>query len=161
MCLVQFIVFSVCLYEVETWIFRKNGCKKLEMWCWKRTTRTPWTARRSIASILVEPHGSSIMSLAHCPVLSPHCSEVAEEEKDRPDQGNHHTFRRRDSPNGSLPLEIKRSRRTDPQWNNIIRGSHRSTMRIPTKEYIVHMYVCITRLRFTLLSNDKHRKTIN
>jgi hypothetical protein len=57
MRLVRSLVFSICLYGVETWTLRANERKRLdafEMWCWRRMTRTPWTARRSNASILAE-----------------------------------------------------------------------------------------------------------
>ena len=50
-------VFPVVMYRCESWTIKKAECKRidaLEMWCWKRLLRVPWTARRSNQSILKE-----------------------------------------------------------------------------------------------------------
>ena len=51
------MVFPVVMYGHESWIIRKAECWKinaLELWCWRRLLRVPWTARRSNQSILKE-----------------------------------------------------------------------------------------------------------
>ena len=40
-----------------SWTIKKAECQKtdaLELWCWRRVLRVPWTARRSNQSILKE-----------------------------------------------------------------------------------------------------------
>ena len=51
------MVFPAVIYECESWIIKKAECQRidaLELWCWKRLLRVPWTARRSNQSILNE-----------------------------------------------------------------------------------------------------------
>ena len=51
------MVFLVVMYGCESWTVRKAECQKMdafELWCWRRLSRVPWTARRSIQSILKE-----------------------------------------------------------------------------------------------------------
>ena len=43
------MVFPVVMYGCESWTL-----KKVELWCWRRLLRVPWTARRSNQSILKE-----------------------------------------------------------------------------------------------------------
>jgi len=53
--LVKTMVFSVVMYGCESWTVRKAECRRmdaLELWCWRRLLRVPWTARRSNESIL-------------------------------------------------------------------------------------------------------------
>ena len=55
--LVKAMVFSVVIYECESWTVRKAEGRKIdasELWCWRRLLRVPWTARRSNQSILKE-----------------------------------------------------------------------------------------------------------
>ena len=43
--------------DVESWTVKKaehQGIDAFELWCWRRLLRVPWTARRSIQSILKE-----------------------------------------------------------------------------------------------------------
>ena len=45
------------MYGCESWTVKKAECRKidaLELWCWRRLLRVPWTARRSNQSILKE-----------------------------------------------------------------------------------------------------------
>ena len=45
------------MYGCESWTIKKAECLRndaLELWCWKRLLRVPWTARRSNQSILKE-----------------------------------------------------------------------------------------------------------
>ena len=56
-CLVKAMVFPVVMYECESWTVKKAECRRidaLELWCWRRLLRVPWTARRSNQSILKE-----------------------------------------------------------------------------------------------------------
>ena len=49
--------FPVVIYGCESWTIKKTehrGIDALELWCWKRRLRVPWTARRSNQSILKE-----------------------------------------------------------------------------------------------------------
>ena len=43
------------MYECESWTVKKAECWRIdafELWCWRWFLRVPWTARRSIQSIL-------------------------------------------------------------------------------------------------------------
>ena len=62
--LVKAMVFPVVMYGCESWTVKKAECRKiyaLELWCWRRLLRVPWTARRSNQSIQKEI--SSVCSL--------------------------------------------------------------------------------------------------
>ena len=55
--LVKAMVFPVVMYGCDSWTTEKAECRKIdafELWCWKRSLRVPWTARRSNQSILKE-----------------------------------------------------------------------------------------------------------
>ena len=52
--LVKAIVFPVVMYGCENWTIKKAKHHTLELWCWRRLLRVPWTARRSNQSILKE-----------------------------------------------------------------------------------------------------------
>ena len=56
-CLVKAMVFPVVMYGCESWTIKKAECQRIdafELWCWRRLLRVPWTARRSIQSMLKE-----------------------------------------------------------------------------------------------------------
>ena len=58
-CLVKATVFSVVMYGCESWTIKKAECQRIdafELWCWRRLSRVPWTARRSNQSILKKIH---------------------------------------------------------------------------------------------------------
>src|SRR5574341_1027559 len=55
--LVKAMVFPVFMYGYESWTVKKAERQRIdafELWCWRRLLRVPWTARRSIQSILKE-----------------------------------------------------------------------------------------------------------
>ena len=55
--LVKAMVFPVVMYGHESWTVKKAERRRIdafEMWCWRRLSRVPWTARRSNQSILKE-----------------------------------------------------------------------------------------------------------
>ena len=55
-CIVKAMVFPVVMYGFESWIIKKAEHQRvdaLELWCWRRLLRVPWTAR-SNKSILKE-----------------------------------------------------------------------------------------------------------
>ena len=54
--LVKAMVFPVVMYGCESWTIKKAECRidALELCCWRRLLRIPWTARRSNLSILKE-----------------------------------------------------------------------------------------------------------
>ena len=55
--LVKAMVFPVVMYGCESWTIKKAECQRtdaLELWCWRRLLRVPWSARRSNQSILKE-----------------------------------------------------------------------------------------------------------
>ena len=55
--LVKAMVFPVVMNVCEVWTVKKaEHCRidAFELWCWKRLSRVPWTARRSNQSILME-----------------------------------------------------------------------------------------------------------
>ena len=51
------MVFSAVMYGCESWTIKKTERWRIdafELWCWRRLLRVPWSARRSIQSILKE-----------------------------------------------------------------------------------------------------------
>jgi hypothetical protein len=55
--LVKAMVSPAVMYGCESWTIKKTGHRRtdaFELWCWTRLLRVPWTARRSIQSILKE-----------------------------------------------------------------------------------------------------------
>jgi len=55
--IIKAMVFPVVIYRYESWTIKKAECQRidaLELWCWRRLLRVPWTARRSNQSILKE-----------------------------------------------------------------------------------------------------------
>ena len=55
--LVKAMVFPVVMYGCESWTVKKAERRRIdafELWCWKRLLRVPWTAKRSIQSIIKE-----------------------------------------------------------------------------------------------------------
>ena len=55
--LVKAMVFPVVMYGCESWTVKKAERRRidaLELWCWRRLLRVPWTTRRSNQSILKE-----------------------------------------------------------------------------------------------------------
>ena len=76
--LVIAMVFPVVMYGCESWTVKKAERQRVdafELWCWRRLLRVPWTARRSIQSILKEisPEYTleGLMAKAETPVLWP------------------------------------------------------------------------------------------
>ena len=65
--LVKAMVFPVVMYGCKSWTIKKAECGRndaFELWCWRRLSRVPWTARRSNQSILKEiSPGSSLEGL--------------------------------------------------------------------------------------------------
>ena len=54
---VRAMVFPVVTYKCESWTIKKAECWRtdaFELWCWRRLSRVPWTARISNQSILRE-----------------------------------------------------------------------------------------------------------
>ena len=55
--LVKAMVFPVVMYQCASWTIKKAECciiHALELWCWRRLLRVPWTERLSNQSILKE-----------------------------------------------------------------------------------------------------------
>ena len=55
--IVKAMAFPVVMYGCASWIIKKAEGQKidaLELWCWRRLLRVPWTARRSNQSIWKE-----------------------------------------------------------------------------------------------------------
>ena len=52
--LVKAMFFPVVMYGCENWTVKKAEHRRIELWCWRRLLRVPWTARRSNQSILKE-----------------------------------------------------------------------------------------------------------
>ena len=51
------MIFPVLMYGSESWTIKKAECQRidvLELWCWRRLLRVPWTARRSNQFIVKE-----------------------------------------------------------------------------------------------------------
>ena len=55
--LIKALVFLVVMYGYESWTIKKAEHKRIdafELWCLRRLSKVPWTARRSNQSILKE-----------------------------------------------------------------------------------------------------------
>ena len=55
--IVKAMVFLAVMYRCERWTIKKNEGQRidaLELWCWRRLLRLPWTTRRSNELILKE-----------------------------------------------------------------------------------------------------------
>ena len=55
--LVKAKIFPVVMYECESWTIKKAEPQRIdavELWCWRRLLRVPWTSRRSSQFILKE-----------------------------------------------------------------------------------------------------------
>ena len=55
--LVKAMVFPVVMYGCESWTIKKaehGRIDTIELWCWRRLLKVPWTARRSNQSIVKE-----------------------------------------------------------------------------------------------------------
>ena len=55
--IIKAMVFPVVMHGCESWTIKKAEHRRtgaLELWCWRRLLRVPWTARRSNQSILKE-----------------------------------------------------------------------------------------------------------
>ena len=55
--LVKAMVFPVVMYGCEGWTVKITECRRIdavELWCWRRLLRVPWTARKSSQFILKE-----------------------------------------------------------------------------------------------------------
>ena len=70
------MVFPVVMYGYESWTIKnaqRQRIDALELWCWIRLLRVPWTTRRSNQSILKEINPQylleGLMLEAEAPVL--------------------------------------------------------------------------------------------
>ena len=77
-CLVKAIIFPVVMYECEGWaikIAEHQRTDAFELWCWRRSSKVPGTARRSNQYILKEisPEYSleGLNAKAEAPILWP------------------------------------------------------------------------------------------
>ena len=52
--IVKAMVFPVVRYRYESWTRKKSECQRIEVWCWRRLLKVPWTARRSHHLVLNE-----------------------------------------------------------------------------------------------------------
>src|SRR5574337_639554 len=55
--LVKAMVFPVVMYGCESWTIKKAEHQRIDafdLWCWRRLSRVPWTARGPYQSILEE-----------------------------------------------------------------------------------------------------------
>ena len=49
-CLAKAMVYPVVMYVCDSWTIKKAKHQRidvLELWCWRRLLRLPWTARRT------------------------------------------------------------------------------------------------------------------
>ena len=56
-CIVKAMIFPVVMYGCESWTIKKAERWRFDafkLWCWRESSRVPWTARRSNQSILKE-----------------------------------------------------------------------------------------------------------
>ena len=72
--LVKAMIFPVAMYGCESWIIKKAERQRIgaiELWCWRRLLRVPWTARRPIQSILKDIFIGRTDAEAEMPILWP------------------------------------------------------------------------------------------
>ena len=70
--LVKAMVFPVVTYGCESWTIKKAEHQRidaLELWCWRRLLRVPWTSGRSNQSILKEIFIGRTDAKAEAPTL--------------------------------------------------------------------------------------------
>ena len=91
--LVKAMVFSVVMYGYEGGTKKKSEGQRIdafELWCWRRLLKVPWTAKRSIQSIVKEIQPSVFIvrtdTEAEAPILWPPDAESWLTEK-APDAG--------------------------------------------------------------------------
>ena len=56
-CLFKAMVFPMVMFGYESWTIKKAEHRRIdafELWCWRRLSRVPWTARRSNQYVLKE-----------------------------------------------------------------------------------------------------------
>ena len=54
---IKAMAFQVVMYGCESWTIKKAECRRIdtfELWCWRKLSRVPWTAKRSNQSVLKE-----------------------------------------------------------------------------------------------------------
>ena len=106
------MVFLVVMYGCESWTIKKAEHQRidaLELWCWRRLLRVPWTARKSNQSILKE--------------ISPGCSLGGLMLKLKL-QSFDHLMRRADSFEKTLMLGKIEGRRRKGQEDEIVGWHH-------------------------------------
>ena len=62
--LLQAMVFPVVMYRCESWAIKKAEHQKtdaLELWCWRKLQKVPWTVKRSNQSILKPEYSLGLM----------------------------------------------------------------------------------------------------
>ena len=72
--MVKATVFPVVMYGCESWTIKKVECQSihaLELWCWRRLLRVPWTARRSVSPKGNQPWIFIGRTDAEAPILRP------------------------------------------------------------------------------------------
>ena len=86
---VKAMVFPVVTYGCENWTIKKAESQRIDafkLWCWRRFTKVPWTARRSNQSILKEINPEylleGLMPKLEGPVLWPRDAKNRLTEKD-------------------------------------------------------------------------------
>ena len=81
--LVKTMVFPIVIYGCESWTIKKAEHQRsdaFEVWCWRRLLSVPWTAGRSIQSILQEISSESslegLMQKLKLQYLATWCEEL-------------------------------------------------------------------------------------
>ena len=73
------MVFPVATYGCESWTIKRAECRRtdaVELWCWRRLLRIPWTQRRSSQSILKETSPEDWCWSWNCNTLATWCKEL-------------------------------------------------------------------------------------
>ena len=72
--IVKATVYPVVMYGYESWTTKETEhwrIDALDLWCWRRLLRIPWTTRRSNQSILKEINPEYSPNIAEAPILRP------------------------------------------------------------------------------------------
>ena len=61
--LVKALAFPAVMCGYESWTIKKAEHQRIDafaLWCWRKLLRVPWTVRRSVSQLSVNPNGNQL-----------------------------------------------------------------------------------------------------